>query len=183
MKKFILFTLCFFVCLAMPLSAQDQEMQKPEAEMSHMMPPQALDDDWSKWLVGEWEGSSESAKGKSQEWEKYSFGLDNQFLFSESKSVTGPMTYQGMGATTINVESGAVVGYWIDNWRGMYEGSGTREGDKLTMEWKGAFGTYQRVMQKVADDKYTASWSFTDPSGNKSEGTTEMTKKQMMTNK
>jgi len=183
MKKLLLLLLALSICLSLPLLAQEKETEKKEMSAEEMMPPQPLDDEWSIWMVGEWEGWSQSAQGKTQDWEKISMALGGQFLFAESKTVMGAMTYKGMGATTIHPQTGEVVGYWIDNWRGMYKGKGTREGSKLTMEWHGPTGTYKRTMEKVGDDKYTATWSYSDPSGNHSEGTSEMTKKPMMTNK
>ncbi|MCZ6819213.1 MAG: hypothetical protein O7G31_06940 [Calditrichaeota bacterium] len=54
------------------------------------------------------------------------------------------------------------MGYWMDNYRGMYQGKGKREGDKLTMEWQGYQGTYTNVLEKVDENTYTTTWSFAD---------------------
>lgn len=184
MKKTVLVVLCFFIFLSLPVLAQEQEAKKSETEMAAMAPPQPLDDNWSKWMVGEWEGWSESAMGKSKVWMKCEFGLDGQFVMMEiTGTMENGMTYKGMGAQTVNPATGEMVGYWIDNWRGMYEGKGKPEGNTLTMIWESPMGKAERTLVKVSDDKFTVTEKFTMPDGSMMESKSEMTRKPMMTEK
>jgi hypothetical protein len=185
MKKTLIVLLALMVFMAVPLMAQEKEMAKEEMakEEPAMKAPEPLNDDWSQWLVGEWQGWSESAEGKSKEWQKIELGLDGQFLLIQLKSEKEEMTYKGMGALTMNPETGESVGYWIDSMRGMYEGKGKRDGNKVTMEWKGNMGTYKETIEKVSDDKYVTSYTFTDADGNVMEGKSEMTRVKQTTEK
>jgi hypothetical protein len=89
----------------------------------------------------------------------------------------GEMVYHGNGAMTVDRESGKIVGYWIDSMRGMYKGEGTREGNKVTLVWKGKDGTYKETMEKVSEDKIVSQFSFTDTQGKLAdEGKSEMTR-------
>jgi hypothetical protein len=184
-KLFFMLGLAIFIGAVLPVAAQEKEADKKamSGEMASMMPPQPLNDEWFNWLVGEWEGWSDSPQGKTQDWEEFEMGLDGQFLFVESKSVMGNITYTGMGAITVHPQSGERLGYWIDNFRGMYEGKGKLEGNTITMEWLGNQGTYNETIEKLSDNKYKINWSFTDPRGNKNDGTKEMTKKPAVTEK
>ncbi|MEK9136300.1 MAG: hypothetical protein AAB393_04200, partial [Bacteroidota bacterium] len=89
------------------------------------------------------------------------------------------MIYKGMGPMTINPMTGEYVGYWFDNWRGMYKGTGKREGNKITMNWEGPMGTSTRTIENVGDDKMVQTYSEKDMKGNVVEGKTEMTRKKM----
>lgn len=187
MKRATIVLLVLMLCITMPLLAQEKAAEtadkKEMTEQAEMAPPSALDDDFCKWLVGEWEGWSEGPEGKHSEWEKIEMGLNGQVLLREAVSKMDDGEYAGMGGMTINPESGEFMGYWMDNHRGMYQGKGKREGDKLTMEWEGYQGTYTNVLEKVDENTYTTTWSFTDAGGNTKEGKSEMTRKGATTMK
>jgi hypothetical protein len=183
MKRLIQLLLAVTICVTPLLAQEKAEEKKVEMDAAQMMPPEALSDEWSKWMVGEWEGWSESAMGKSKDWFKCEFGLDGQFLMMQvSGTMENGMTYEGMGAQTIN-QTGEVVGYWIDNWRGMYEGKGKPEGNKLTIVWESPMGKAERTMEKISDDKFTVIEKFSMPNGQIMESKSEMTRKAMMSEK
>ena len=48
--------------------------------------PKPLDDDWCKWLVGEWEGLAESHAETAKLQLKVDYGLNGQFLMMNSES-------------------------------------------------------------------------------------------------
>jgi len=66
--------------------AMDQEKTSVQPSVPSLVPPQGLDDEWSRWLVGEWESSAESdlpgfkcwVQGKGQV--KAELGVGSQFL-------------------------------------------------------------------------------------------------------
>ena len=45
-----------------------------------MAPPPPLHDDMMTWLQGQWKGTFDGPMGTSEEWIKFDFGLDKQFL-------------------------------------------------------------------------------------------------------
>lgn len=163
-------TLLLSLCLLTPLRAQNME------------PPAPLADEMMSWLVGEWEGTFEGPMGTSEEWIKYSFGLDKQFLFIEATSAAGEMNYHGMGAITVDAQ-GEVVGDWIDNMRGRYEGAGAKEGNIVTMEWDGTMGKSTRITEKLDDNKFKVTVKMPGPDGTMGEYTGEFTRKEMMSEK
>jgi hypothetical protein len=164
-----------------------------------MAPPQPLADDLFSWMIGDWEGSTTSPMGKSQDMQKIEWGLDKQFIMvhvtakqtevnqeamkaykmsKEDMDKMMAMPYKGMGPMTINPQTGEIVGYWFDNWRGSYKGTGKREGNKITIQWEGTMGTSERTIEKVSDDKMVQTFKEKDPSGNVVEGRTESTRKK-----
>lgn len=202
MKKISLLFLSTLILFALPVLAQEKE--KPKEAAPAMTPPKALDDEFCAWMVGEWDGSSTSPMGKTKDWQKVEWGLDKQFLMTQVTSQTAEMTdeqkkkvmeaygmskedvekmlkmtYKGMGPLTLNPATGEFVGYWFDNWRGIYKGSGKREGNKATIKWEGPMGSEVRTTEKVGDDKMTVTFTSTDPKGNVNEGKSEFTRKKM----
>ena len=67
MRKLSILLLALLMCISLPLLAQEQE--KPGTPPA---PPKPLGEEWD-WMVGEWEGYTESPMGKAKEWEKVEF--------------------------------------------------------------------------------------------------------------
>jgi len=88
-----------------------------------------------------------------------------------------------MGVLTINPETGEFMGSWADSFRGMYEGSGKREGNVLSWQWTGYQGTYEVVETMVDDDTISNTWSFTNPAGDTMQGKGELKRVKKMTSK
>ena len=144
MRKTLLLSLALTALLVLviqplPTLAQEEKKTMPPEGMS-MALPKPLADDLFTWMVGEWEGWSTSPMGKSQDWQKIEWSLDNQFVtthytakhtevnqeemkkWSESMKMSKEdmdkmkdMVYKGMGPMTINPQTGEIVGYWFDN--------------------------------------------------------------------
>jgi hypothetical protein len=159
-------TILLVALLGLPVFAQE------------MGPPKALDDDFFNWMVGEWEGWSEGPMGKTTDWLKYELGLDGQFLFMQATSEAPGMAYRGMGAVTLNPETGEIVGNWIDNFRGMYQGVGKRDGNKLIIEWDGKMGKSTRTTEKLGDNKFRVVAKSVGPDGSTMESKAEFTRKK-----
>jgi len=143
-----LFKLILILILAgtLPLLAQEEE-----GEM-HMAPPPPLEDDFMKWMVGEWEGHSKSEMGKSKDHMTCEMGFGGQFMLTNYKSEREDSTVMtGMGAIT-QTKDGKLAGYWIDSWRTMSEGKGSQEGNIFTMEWITPMGTYVRKTEMVDEN-------------------------------
>ncbi len=176
MKKILVVLLV--ACMALPLFAQE----KKDAAPAMPAPPTALDDDFLKSSVGEWEGTTTMAMGTSQDWQKNELTLDGQFMLTHYTSKLGEMNYKGMGMLTKNPMTGEYVGSWFDNLRGMYKGTGKREGNKVTMHWEGPMGIMRdETMEKIGDDKMVTVFKQKEPDGSMSEGRNEMTRKKMAT--
>ncbi len=66
--------------------AMEQEKKSVQGSVPSLVPPQGLDDEWSRWLIGEWESSAESdlpgfpcwVKGTGRV--KAELGVGGQFL-------------------------------------------------------------------------------------------------------
>jgi hypothetical protein len=186
---------------AFPLLAQEKETAKETAPMA---PPKPLEDDFYKWMIGDWEGWTSSPMGKAQEWQKIEWGLDNQFVVVHNTSKWTEMNqefmnamaeatkmskadidkmknmvYKGMGVFTLDPMSSDFNGYWFDNWRGVSKGLGKRDGDTVTMAWESPMGTETRTIEKISDDKMVMTFKVKDPTGKEVEGRTELTRKKM----
>ena len=202
MKKIFALSLAIMALVALPLLAQEKEMEKES--MGPTPPPMPLDDDLIKWMVGEWEGWSESPFGKFQDWQKCEMAMDNQFLLidytsrmssmtpeqtksmaeemnmsvEETEKMMADMVYRGHGTITIDPKTDDFVGYWFDNWRGMYKGTGKKEGEKIIWNWESPMGSSVRTMEKMGDDKWVETHRHEDPSGKVTEGGSVWTRKK-----
>jgi hypothetical protein len=201
MKRTLLLVAALLVLFSLPVLAQEKE--KPQEAAPSMAPPSALSDDMCAWMIGEWEGWSTSSMGKQQEWDKFEWGLDNQFVIMHATSKTAEMTeeqkkkameaygmskedlekmmqmtYKGAGPITIDPATGDFIGYWFDNWRGVYKATGKREGNKVTMTWEGQMGKETRTTEKVDENTMVILIKSTDPKGNVMEAKTELTRKK-----
>ncbi len=181
MRKSFIVLLALMVCIAMPLMAQEKEMAKKEMP-AMPAPPAPLDDDYMKWMVGEWKGWSENTMGKSEVSMKCNMNFGGQFMMIEYKA-EGPMgQFTGGAAMTLN-EEGGIDGFWVDSMRDMAKGKGTRDGDVMTMHWESKMGKGTRITKKVSDDKYVVTSKWEMPNGMVMEGKEEMTRVKEMTEK
>lgn len=203
MKKLFVILLAALVCVTSCAINKEKKMAK-DIEPSSFQ-PKPLDDQWSKWLLGQWQGWAESDAGAGKSNMKVEFGLNGQFLIIKSESQTGEMTpehikylKQTLGASdediekmqsstfkelqvhTIDPKTGEVIGYLFDSLRCIAEGRGTRQGNKETMHWKwssqGQGATSIRIIEKISDDKFTINHKYTLPDGGKMEDKIEMTR-------
>ncbi len=140
--------------------------------------PQPLNDDWSKWIVGEWEGAGESDTGQGKGIERIEFALSGQFLICRGEAAITEITpeqvdylrrnmhasdeeierfkrsgYQALQLFTIDQTTGEVVGYLFDSLRCIATGRGRREGNREIMEWQWATGHKStRITERVDDN-------------------------------
>ena len=169
--------------------------------------PKPIDDEWSKWLVGEWEGSGESDTGAGKGRVKIELGLNGQFLIYKGEGDVTEMTaeqiqylketmhasdedierlqsstFKELQIHTIDPETGEVIGYLFDSLRCIAKGRGKREGNKEIMEWEwsgqGEGASSIRIAEKVSDDKIIVTEKYTLPNGNKMEDKGVMTRKE-----
>jgi len=180
MKKLFVVLLALMVCFAMPLLAQEDKKEMAAGDTDMTPPTPLTEDEYCSTRVGEWKGWSESPMGKVEQTETVEMALNGQFLLFKSQDTAG---WQGMGVMTINPETGEFMGGWADSFRGIYEGTGKRDGNVLTMKWTGYQGTYEAVETMIGDDTISTTWSFTDPAGNTTEGKGELKRVKKMTSK
>jgi hypothetical protein len=90
MKRLSVVLLVITVILASCAINREKEIAKES--MPSLATPKSLNDDWSKWLVGEWEGLDESDMGKFKDWVKgkgwmkIELCLNGQFLIMKGRS-------------------------------------------------------------------------------------------------
>jgi len=176
-----------------------------------MFLPKPIDDDWSKWLVGEWEGSGESDAGKGKGWEQIELGLNGQFLIMKGEAEITQITpeqiqylketlhasdeeierfqsstFKSLEIHTIDPKTGEIIGYLFDSLRCIAKGRGNRQGNKEIMEWEwsgSGQGTSIRITEKVSDDKLIITEKYTLPDGSIMEDRGEMTRRKITTEK
>jgi hypothetical protein len=88
-KRFIV---PLIVMVSMASSAMNQEKEIAEESTPSSFQPKPLDDEWSKWLVGEWEGLSKSDVGTGKLRTKIELGLNGQFLIMRTEARTTEIT-------------------------------------------------------------------------------------------
>ena len=173
MKKLVFLTLNFLFISCLAISQEKEQAKETESYTA----PAPLNDDLMDWMIGEWKGKMVSPMGETEEWFKYEYTLENQFLMMSATSKMGAdWDYKGNGAITFKPESKEVMGYWIDNMRGMYKGKGEREGDMVKMTWYGPQGNATRITKKLGNDKLMIISQSKDADGNTIEGKGEFTR-------
>ena len=142
-----------------------------------MFLPPPLTDDWTRWIVGEWEGAGESDAGKGKGTIRVELALSGQFLFFRGESQLSDLNedyleknlhasreeidrfkssgYQALEIYTIDQGSGDVLGFLFDNLRCIAKGRGRREGQKEIVDWEWATGHKStRITERVDDDRF-----------------------------
>jgi len=210
MKRLSILLLVVMVSLSSYATNKEKEMAEISGSTSFQ--PKPLDDEWSKWLVGEWEGSVESDVGTGRIRTKIELGLNGQFLIMKGESKITETTdeqrqylretlhasdeeiekfqsstFKELQIHTIDPKTGEVVGYLFDSMRCVATGKGKREGNKEIIEWKWSVfaqgATSVRIIERINDNKFTLNHKYTLPNGNKMEDKIEMTRKKIKTEK
>jgi hypothetical protein len=200
MKRFSLFMLLLAValCITLPLLSQEKDAEK-EAKQA-MFLPKSLDDQWTRWFVGQWEGGGESTAGKGKCHSKVELALNGQFLFiwgeAEIMQINADYLKKNMHASdeeverfksspykalevyTIDQKTGEVVGYLFDSLRCVAQGKGKREAMKETIDWQWATGHKStRITEKISHDKALVIERTPMPDGSIMEDKGEMIRK------
>jgi hypothetical protein len=146
------------VMVSMASCAINQEKETAEESKPSSFQPEPLDDEWSKWLVGKWEGSVGLGGVKSEARREIELGLNGQFLITKHEhKVTNEeiqelkkimhisdedvkkyqsLPFKYFEICTIDPTSGEIITYLFDSLRCVAKGRGKREGNKEIMEWE-----------------------------------------------
>jgi hypothetical protein len=190
-----------------------RKMETVKDSSSHSFYLEPLDDDeWSKWLVGEWKGTVGLGGVKSEAWREIEPGLNGQFLITKHEHNITDEEIQGLKEVahisdedakkyqslpfkyleicTIDPKNGEVIGYFFDSMRRVAEGKGKLQGSKEIVEWQwfaqGQGAPIMRnisITERVSDDRFITTKKYTLPDGSAMEGKVEMTRKKMKTEK
>jgi len=191
------------VILSVGGCVSNQEKGIVEEIKSSSFQPNPLDDEWSKWIVGEWKGSAEIGGAKSNAWTKIELGLNGQFLIMKweneityeqiqqlkeimpapDEDMEGFLSssFKELEIRTIDTKTGELTGYLFDSLRCIAKGTGRWEGNQEIMEWQWSGqgqGTSIRTTKKVGDDKFIVTQKYTLPDGSIMEDSAEMTRKK-----
>jgi hypothetical protein len=186
---------------------KEKEMAKESGPTSFQ--PKPLDDEWSKWLVGEWKGIVELDGIKSEASREIELGLNGQFLITKHEHrVTNEeiqelkkmhisdedvkkyqsLPFKYLEIWTIDPKNGEVIGYLFDSMRRVAEGKGKLQGNKEIVEWQWfaqgqrAFSSIRNI-KKVSDDRFLATTKYIEPDGSTMEGKVKMTRKRRKADK
>jgi len=210
MKRLSILLLIVAVSLSSYAIHEEKETAKESGSASFQ--PKPLDDEWSKWLVGQWEGSADSDAGTAKLWTKIDFGLNGQFLIMKGEAEIIELTaeqikylkdtlsasdedieryrsstFKNLQIHTIDPKTGEVIGYLFDSMRCIAEGRGRRQGNKEIMEWEWSAqaqgATSVQIIEKIDDNKFTLNHKYILPNGNKMEDKIEFTRKKIKTEK
>ena len=168
MKKMHLISLVLMLVLVSCDSSQKKVSDK--GNVPSLAPPKALNDEWSKWLIGDWQGWAKSDLGKYKNWVigncrlHIQLDLDGQFLIREGWSRVLSLsddyikqlksqgladsdiekmrnkTFRSMEIYTIDPKTGEIAAYLFDSFRCVAKGTGKREDNKETINWVWSVG-------------------------------------------
>jgi len=150
-----------FAIVSISSFATNEKKETAKESESASFQPKPLDDDWFKWLVGQWEGPVESDVGTGKTRMKIEFGLNGQFLIMKSEAEITEITdkqrqylietlhasdeeiekdwnssFKELYIQTIDPKTGERIAYCFDSMRLYGQGRGRLEGNKEIMEWE-----------------------------------------------
>ncbi len=160
--------LLFIVAVFFSLPAIAQSQNAPPA-------PQALEDALWQSLVGEWQGWSENAAGRSEVEMEIEWELHKQFLRTKVTVKNQSQEYKVVGYATKDPATGAMTSHWFDSFRGVYRGTETRSGNKFTLKMEGP-ATVERTFE-LSDNKLAGTYKVVQPDGQIVEGKSEFIRK------
>jgi hypothetical protein len=147
------------------LSSRSQKDKPAEANIPSLEPPKVIDDAWSKWLVGDWQGTAKSDFGGHKDWAKgkcrlnIELALNGQFVIRKGQSQIISLsdeyikqlkgqhlsdsdiekmrnsTFESLEVYTIDPKTGEITGYLFDSLRCIAKGTGKRQGNKEIINW------------------------------------------------
>ncbi len=165
-------------CAGKPRPPGASPVPRPGAEsiIPSVFLPQPLADEWTQWIVGDWEGSGESNAGKGKGKFRVELALSGQFLLLRSEAELTELNpdylkkhmqatdeeidrfkrsgYQALEIYTADPKTGEVLGFLFDNLRCLATGKGKREGFRETVDWEWRTGHKStRVTERVNSDR------------------------------
>ena len=181
-----------------------QEQQAATEGKRTLFSPLPLDDEWSRWLVGEWVGSGESEAGSGRGNMRVELGLNGQFLVFTGEAEITEITleqrqylktqlhasdeeierfksspFRSLEIYTIDQETGELVGYLFDSLRSIATGRGHWQGNKQVIKWQWATGHKStRITERVGDDRFAVVEQIAMPDGSMMEEKGEMVRKK-----
>ena len=208
MKRLSILLLVVMVSLSSYAIIQEKEMAEISGPPSFQ--PKPLDDEWSKWLVGEWEGTVGLSGMKSEARREMELGMNGQFLITKHEHKVSneeiqelrkiphisdedvkkyqSLPFKYLEISTIDPTNGEVIGYFFDSLRRVAQGKGKLQGNKEIVEWQwfaqGQAAPIMRnisITERVSDDRFITTKKYTLPDGSTMEGKVEMTRKKTIT--
>ncbi len=180
-------------------SASQSSRAAPDATPSPTFFPLPLADDWTKWIIGEWQGAGAGQAGGGHGTAQFELALSDQFLICHGQSVITQLDpdylkkhmhatdaeidrfkrvgYHMLEIYTIDQKTGEVIGFLFDNLRCVATARGKREGDKETMNWEWQSGHRStRITERLGPEKMRLTERTPLPDGSVMEDKGEMTR-------
>lgn len=203
MKRLLILLFVVTVSTSSCTTSQNEETTKESTPA--LVVPETLKDSWTEWIVGEWEFDFGEAENIIKSVMKAELGLNRQFLILKyesefidehteelKKSMETSdqeaekfkrLTHKEIELSTIEPETGEVIGYLFDSLRCIAQGKGRRQENKEIMEWKwncsGHEATSVRTTERISDDKLVMTEKYIAPDGSVwMEGSTEALRKK-----
>ena len=148
----------------------------PPARTGGRFLPPSLDDEWTRWIQGEWEGTGESNAGRGRGTAIFELALSGQFLIQRGRAEITELDpvylkqhmhasdeeiarfqrqgYESLEVYTVDPVTGDILGFLFDNLRCVATGRGRREGRRETIEWQWRTGHRStRITERAGDDR------------------------------
>jgi hypothetical protein len=184
-----------------PNPAPAPAKQQPAAERGDTsFNPLPLDNEWTRWIVGDWVGTGESDAGSGRGSLHIGLGFNGQFLIFTGKAGATDisaeqlhyldtqllatdedmarfqaMPFHALEIYTIDQDTGEVIGCAFDSLRCVARGRGEWVGNTQIIEWKWASGhTSTRITTALGQDRLSIVERIAMPDGSTMEESGEM---------
>lgn len=197
----------FLACSCATKNSGENESVETEISGFSLSVPDVLDDEWTRWILGEWGGFCEpGSQEKRTGTMTAELSLNGQFLVirheneiteEDIESLKESMqaredqaerfrnqTHKEIEYYTLDPQTGEVIGYLFDSLRCIAVGRGSRQGGKEVVEWQWTKGGRQaatsiRTTERISEDKLMMTDQYLAPNGTVwMEGTIEAVRKK-----
>lgn len=122
--------------------------------------------DWTRWLVGTWEGICEYDDGQIKKYKHtFEYTLERRWILAKLEIGENGAEYKGTGLFWYDPKTGEAVAHWAGILGDSNEGRGKREGDKIIWNFNRLGRRYHRVFEKINEDEYHAMNTILYPDG------------------
>ena len=157
--------LLLVIAVTMTSCVSNRKNEPDKGNIPSLKPPKAIEDEWSKWLIGEWQGTAKSDFGEHKDWVtgkcwlNIALDLKGQFLVSKGRSQITSLSegykkqlktqnlsdsdiekirdssFESVEYDAIDANTGRITGYLFDSLGCIAKGTGKCEGNKEIINW------------------------------------------------
>lgn len=150
---------------AEPGSGQGVHWTYPSWIESGFVPSAVSENDWTRWLIGEWEGWLDDGITLTPMRQTFEPTGGGRYVLTQIRIGEGPDAYEGTGIFGYDVDSGVAYGEWFGSAGDRNDGRGKWEGDRASWEINRPGRRVLRIRERLGPDRFRVVNESTDLEG------------------